>query len=267
METFSPRRHPAILAVLSLFLDGHSQSQIPFALTAAIPASVDNATGRYLRPFFEQAGESCGNANGIAYTFTYEMDWARELQPNVATNQYPYLYTYNFLNDGNSSNGTSHMYVDALNIAKENGIPDAATWGGFDAGFEKYNWMSGYEKYYQAMQNRVAAIDSFGIADSLGLRKLKQWIFDHGNGSKSGGIGNFAVSVFSSFGASGWQFAKIPSGSRSGQAISLIYGTDPLGDHAQTVVGYDDSVHFDFNKDGKFTNNVDQNGESAPCTC
>jgi hypothetical protein len=261
METRTLLRFPVLPAVLCFCLDGHAQSQIPIALTATIPASVDNGSGQYLRPFFEQDGESCGNANGIGYNFTYALDWARNLAANVAENQYPYLYTYNFLNDGDSFNGTSHMYVDALNIAKENGIPNVTTWGGFDAGYDNYNWMSGYDKYYKAMQNRVDVIDSFSIADSLGLRKLKQWIFDHGDGSTTGGIGNFAVSVWASFGVPGWQFGKIASGPKSGQNISLIYGSDPGGDHAQTVIGYNDSIHFDFNKDGKFTNNVDQNGD------
>jgi hypothetical protein len=261
MEKRIPRRSSAVLAILLFCLEGHSQTAIRIALTESVPAAVDNGTGQYLRPFFEQNGESCGNANGIGYTFTYEMDWARGLQPNVADNQYPYLYTFNFLNDGDSFNGTSHMYVDALNIAKENGIPNVTTWGGFDAGYDNYNWLNGYDKYFKAMQNRVEAIDSFSIADSLGLRKLKQWIYDHGNGSKSGGIANFAVSVWASFGVPGWQFGKIVSGPKMGQNISLIYGADPGGDHAQTAIGYNDSVRFDFNKDGKFTNNIDQNGD------
>ncbi len=255
------RLFPALLVVLLCTIAGHSQSQIRITLTDAIPTSVDNSTGQYLRPFFEQDGESCGNANGIGFTFTYEMDWARNLPANAADNQYAYLYTYNFLNDANSFNGTSHMYVDALNIAKENGIPNLTTWGGLDAGYDNYNWMTGYDKYYKAMQNRVDVIDSFSIADSLGLRKLKQWIYDHGNGSKVGGIANFAVSVWASFGVPGWQFGKIASGPKSGQSISLIYGLDPGGDHAQTAIGYNDSVRFDFNKDGKFTNNIDQNGD------
>ncbi|MBW8890562.1 MAG: hypothetical protein JF616_22645, partial [Fibrobacteres bacterium] len=261
METTQHRISAALLVISLNAVAGHAQSRIPIALTDAIPASVDNASSQYLRPFFEQDGESCGNANGIAYNFTYEMDWARNLPANAADNQYAYLYTYNFLNDGDSFNGTSHMYVDALNIAKENGIPNVTTWGGFDAGYDNYNWLNGYDKYYKAMQNRIDVIDSFSIADSAGLRKLKQWIFDHGNGSKTGGIGNFAVSVWASFGVPGWQFSKIPSGPKSGQNISLVYGVDPGGDHAQTVIGYNDSIHFDFNKDGKFTNNVDQNGD------
>jgi hypothetical protein len=33
------------------------------------------------------------------------------------------------------------------------------------------------------------------------------------------------------------------------------------GDHAETVVGYNDSVRFDYNGDGKFTNTLDLNGD------
>jgi hypothetical protein len=191
---------------------------------------------------------------GIAFNFTYEIDFARNLAANTNDNQFAYLYTYNFLNDGNTFNGTSHMYVNALIMAKENGIPNLTDWGGLNAGSENYQWMNGYDKYYRAMQNRVETIDSFSVIDSLGLRKLKQWIYDHGNGSKSGGLANFGVSVFAAPMQIGWQFTKMTSGPKNGQYLCLIYGTDISGDHAQTVIGYNDSVRYDFNKDGKFTN-------------
>jgi hypothetical protein len=254
MQSLSPYISLKAITVALCAITGYTQAQIPIKLTDTIPPSVENSNKPCFRSFFEQAGESCGNANGIGFTFTYELNCARDLPANVGTNQYSYLYTYNFLNEGDSWKGTSHMYVNALNIAKENGIPNVTDWGGFNSGLDNYNWMNGYDKYYRSMQNRVDVIDSFSINDSVGLRKLKQWLYDHGNGSKTGGVANIGISVWAAFMQIGWQFTKIPSGARSGQTICLIFGTDPGGDHAETVLGYNDSVRFDFNRDGKFTN-------------
>jgi len=237
-----------IMFVALCVVGGYSQNKIPITLTDFIPPSVENGTKQFFRPLFEQQGqETCGNANAIGYVFTYEIDWGRNLAASASGNQYSYIYTYSFLNDGSEWNGSSHMYVDAMNIVKENGIPNTADWGGFTAGYPT-KWISGYDYYYRGMQNRVEAIDSFYINDSTGLRKLKQWVFNHGNGSPDGGLALYAMSVFN------WQFAKIASGPQSGQTIALLYGNQAQGDHTQTVIGYNDSVRYDFNKDGKFTN-------------
>ena len=247
------KQKTAGLAAATLFVTlcatgGYSQNKIPITLTDAMPSSVENGTKQFFRPLFEQQGqETCGNANAIGYVFTYEIDWARNLAASASGNQYSYIYTYSFLNDGSEWNGSSHMYVDAMNIVKENGIPSVADWGGFTAGYPT-KWISGYDYYYRGMQNRVEAIDSFYINDSIGLRKLKQWVFNHGNGSSDGGLALYAMSVFN------WQFTKIASGPQSGQTIALLYGNQAQGDHTQTVIGYNDSVRYDFNKDGKFTN-------------
>jgi hypothetical protein len=222
--------------------------------TTPLPSFVNNSLKQFFRPIFNQQGESCGNASGIAYNFTYQIDCARNLPASVAGNQYPYIYTYNFLNDGSSNNGASHMYVDALNIVKENGVPNVTDWGGFTAGFPT-KWMSGYDLYYRAMQNRVDKIDSIDMLSVGGIAKLKQWLYDLGNGSANGGVANFGCSV------SGWQFVKIASGPEAGKSICIKYGSDPSYDHGQTIVGYNDSIRYDFNKDGKFTNTVDLNGD------
>ncbi len=257
MKLFPQLPLSAVMAATLLDAAGLSPTRIPITLTDTIPSSVENASQKFFRPYFEEAGFSCGSAMGIAFNFTYEINFARNTAANTRDNQHAYLYTYNFLNDGSTWSGTSHMYVNALNISRENGIPNLSDWGGLNAGADNYQWMNGYDKYYRAMQNRVEIIDSFSVADSLGLRKLKQWIYDHGNGSKYGGLANYGVSVFGANMQIGWQFTRMTSGPKSGQYLCLIYGTDIAGDHAQTAIGYNDSVCYDFNKDGKFSNNGD----------
>ena len=226
-----------------------SSGQIPIQLTAPLPSRVDNSQRQFFPPIIDQLGESCGNANGIGYTFTYETDALRNLPASAAQNQYPYWYTYAFLNDGSDTVGTSHMYVDALQIAQENGIPAVADCGTFTAS-SPTRWLSGYDAYYSAMRNRVDIIDSIDMLDASGFAKLKQWLYDHGDKSPSGGIANFGCNV------DGWQSVPIVSGPETGKTIMVKYGPSG-GDHGQTIVGYDDSVRYDFNGDGKFTNTLD----------
>jgi hypothetical protein len=242
-----------IICLMVLGISG-LYAQIPITLTPSLPANVDNKSKQFFRPMFSQQGESCGNANGIGFAFTYEMDCARNVSANSAANQYPYSHTYHFLNDGSQNNGTSHMYVDAFNIVRENGIPNVADYGGITSGFPT-KWLSGYDLWYKAIQNRVDKIDTIGTLDTLGLRKVKQWVYDHGNGSPNGGVANFGCS------AVGWQEGTIASGVEAGKTILTSYGISANGDHAQTICGYNDSIRNDVNKDGKFTKNVDVNND------
>jgi hypothetical protein len=257
------KKIPVILIALLCFTSDII-CQITITQTLSLPSRVDNSKKNFFRPVFEQEGESCGNAASIGYTFTYEMACARGLSATSDTNQYPYLYTYHFLNGGSGDSGNSHAYVDAFKIARENGIPNIAVFGGFTeyvlngSTYNNYSytrWMSGYDSYYLAMQNRVDAIDTIDMMEDGSIDKLRQWLYDHGNGSADGGVANFGCS------AKGWKFGIIPSGQDSGKHICTAYGTDSTGDHAQTIAGYDDSVHYDFNGDGKFSDTVDQNGD------
>jgi hypothetical protein len=230
-------------------------AQITITLDSTLPYIVDNSAKQFFRAMFNQGQcECCGNANAIGYTFTYEMDCARNLSAVDTADQYPYLFTYHFLNGGSADSGTSHMYVDAFKIARENGIPNVIDFGGFTTSQVKgypTKWMSGYDYYYRAMQNRVDRIDTIDMTQSGAIVKLKQWLYDHGNGSENGGIANFGCSAYY------WHFTTIASGQEAGKSICTGYGTLASGDHAQTIIGYNDSIHYDFNGDGKFTNTVD----------
>ncbi|MBN1129747.1 MAG: hypothetical protein JXA71_12210 [Chitinispirillaceae bacterium] len=240
------------MSVLCFFAGGFCGISIERS-SDPLPSSVDNSANKYFRPIFSQQGYSCGNANGVAYTFTYEINAARNLPANTAANQYPYCYTYHFLNDGSSMNGTSHMYIDAWTIIRENGIANSVDFGGFTNGYPT-RWMTGYDLYYKAMHNRVDRIDSIDMFEANALARVKQWLVDHGNGSPVGGVCNFGIR------SQGKQLMPIPSGPETGKSIMRRYGTS--GDHAQTVVGYNDSIRYDFNGDGRFTNTIDLTGDN-----
>lgn len=219
-----------------------------------LPSQVDNSKKPYLRPVFNQLGESCGEAAGTGMAFTYEINAARKLSATVPENQYPYCYTYHFLNEGQDTNGTNDPR-NGWRIIRENGIPCVADFGGFMKGYPT-RWVSGYDTYYHGMQNRISDYFEFKANTPQGLTRMKQWLYDHGDGSESGGVLNFGANTFEVY------TQELPQGTpQAGKSIVLQWGL--FTGHCLTVVGYDDSVRFDVNDDGKYTNDLDITGDST----
>jgi hypothetical protein len=231
---------------------GYPAAQIPITISGSVPASVNNSTNKYFPGIVNQGSrEACANAAGTGCIFSYEMNAARNADGTTPENRYPFFYTYDFLNDGSERLGTYRMFLDAWKIGQENGIANLADFGSDDLGSTR--WVSGYDRYYRIMQNRVDQIDSFEMIDTNSLRKMKQWLFDRGNGALCGGLLLFTVYMYGS------QEDYIPSGAEAGKDFVKYWGTaqDTASQHAMTIVGYNDSVRFDFNGDNKFTNNLD----------
>ncbi len=209
-----------------------------------LPDKVDNSATTHFRPVFEQKGGSCAQASSIGYAFTYELNYLRGLPGNVADNQYPYDFTYNLVNAGSGNNGS--YPTQAWAIAKSLGIPNVTSYGGFGLGKFK-QWVSGYSIYYNAMTNRISGDFTINTSKPEGVTKMKQWLYDHQNGSSQGGC------LVMCYNATGEALATIKPGlPEAGKKIMYQFGYD--GGHAITIVGYNDSVCYDFNKDGKFTN-------------
>ena len=183
--------------------------------------------------------------------FTYEINTIRGVAGNVPENQYPYDFSYNFINSGSGNNGG--FPDQGFRIAMYMGIPTVKVYGGF--GLAKYNqWVSGYDKYFNGMANRADSQFTITVNTPDGITKAKQWLFDHGNGSAQGGCAAFC------YDASGSKIVSLPSGTpQAGKKMMIKNGTG--GGHAVTIAGYDDSVRYDFNGDGKYTNNIDINGD------
>lgn len=216
---------------------------------AALPSSVDNTTHPAFRPIFNQKGGSCAQASGVAYVFTYEINCLRGLPSNTLENQYPYDFTYNFLNNGNGESGTNTN--NGWNIIKNIGIPNARDYGGFGLG-NFTEWVSGYDVYYKGMENRLKEYFQITIRKPEDIEKMKQWLVDRANGSPEGGC-----LVFAAY-AEGEQIKKLASGTpEAGKSVVVNFGTS--GGHSMTIAGYNDQICYDYNGDGKFTNDIDLN--------
>jgi hypothetical protein len=220
---------------------------------AAAPAKIDNSILPAFRPVFAQKGGSCAQACAIGYVFTYEMNTLRNVAGNVPENQYPYDFTYNFVNNGSGNYGSCMEW--GWDIAKNMGIPTVKAYGGFALG--KFNqWVSGYSVYYNGMANRSAEYFYISVSTPAGINTMRQWLATHGNASGKGGCLVFAYNAY------GTTIVPLSAGTPEAGKYAMIKG-GTAGGHGVTIAGYNDSIRYDYNGDGKYTNNIDINHDGV----
>lgn len=219
-----------------------------------LPAAVDNTTQPYFRPIFMQDGGSCGQASGMGYCFTYEIDCERGVPADNLLTQYPTHYTWNFLNGGT---GGGSWHFDGWVIVQSDGCPNVLDWGG-DYAYGGYSrWMSGYDEYYNGMHNKVLDIFAIQVGNEQGLETLKHWLFNHLGKKEPGGLAVFAAGVSNDF-----TMTSLPAGTPEA-GKSVVVWWDAEVNHAMTIVGYNDSIRYDFNGDGQYTNHIDINSDGT----
>lgn len=226
---------------------------------ADLPDSVDNSLSIFFRPVFSQYANECSQAAGVGYTFTYELNRMRGTNANFNKNQFPHYFTYNFLNGGDESKGSN--YFDGWEILKREGCPYNQDYGGMvpsdDPEMRGILWMTGYEKYERVTENRLCEVIALPTDTPDGLENLKRWLFDHGDGSAWGGVANFSAGVFYN-----WQTDTLHLGTpHSGDMVITKWHT--AVNHAMTIIGYNDSIKYDYNGDGRFTNDLDINEDGV----
>ena len=216
------------------------------------PAYVNNAELKFFPPVFNQDGGSCGSASRICYMFTYELNAYRNLNGKLAKNYYPSHFVWLHTN-GNSG---KDQFVTSI------GVPSAATYGGQtysslfgyqDCADNDFGWMQGYDKWFEAMHNRMLKPANFpvSVGTEEGREAVKNWLWNHsGDDSfQAGGICGIGVAS-----AGGNYDGSIPSTTANknagvvGKKYVKAWGTQV--DHALTIVGYDDRIEFDLDGNG-----------------
>jgi len=224
-----------------------------------LPDRIDNSIRIYFRPVFSQYASECAQAAGVGYAFTYELNRARGTNANFNRNQFPHYFTYNFLNGGDGNKGSN--YFDGWEILKREGCPYNLDYGGMvpteDPELREILWMNGYEKYERAMENRLSEIIAIPVRTTEELNNLKRWLYDRGNGSAVGGVANFSAGVYYT-----WMTDTL-SGQSENTGDMVITKWHTTVNHAMTIAGYNDSIRYDYNGDGKFTNDLDINNDSV----
>ena len=217
-----------------------------------LPVSVDNSTQPYFRSITMQSGYECGQSAGICFNFTYELDRLRGVPANTNSNTYPSHFAWDFLNNANNYTGAS--FFDSWEIVRACGTMNVTDYGGGlnTGGYTR--WISGYDAYYNGMKNRINVVKAIRVDNPEGLQTLKYWLWDHLEGAAVGGVANIYGQYF------GAPVPTLPAGTpEAGKYVQTSWGGSPS--HAWTICGFNDSIRYDFNGDGQYTNNIDINGD------
>jgi hypothetical protein len=219
----------------------------------ALPSVVDNSTLPYFPGIYSQyAFFSCQQYAGVTYTYAYEVNRVRNVAANVAENRYPAHYSWNFMNYGGQYIGvnflhTFHALMQQGQMRRWEYGPDTAQgWIG---------WISGYEKYEKAFPNRIKSLRAINVTSEEGILTLKHYLYDHLDGSPTGGVACFTAAGPSNL-------YVLPSGTPE-EGKHVVIDWPSWATHGMTIIGYNDSVRYDVNDDGQFTNNIDINGDSV----
>ena len=216
------------------------------------PAYVDNSRLKYFPSVFNQDGGSCGSASRISYMFNYEINCLRDADAALPENVYPSHFTWLLTGQNSGKEG----------MAAANGIPNIVTYGGRtysnlfgnqDCEQSDYGWMQGYEKWFEAMNNRITSNGnlSLNVQTEAGRDLLKNWLWNHCGDEDfhAGGIAGFGV-------ASACTQENIPNTEANQTAgvvgMKYVKTWGAQVDHALTIVGYDDRIEFDLNGNGVY---------------
>lgn len=204
------------------------------------PDYIDNSESPYFPPIVSQHGGSCAQASGIHYLFTYEMNRYMERPvEGKKSNIFSYRWTWNYLNEGKDQGSFAS---DGIEITQTAGCITVSDYG-LDQDESVFRWVSGYEKYYNALHYRTKAMYSIDLDTREGIEKLMDYMIDKGDGHPGGGIASFSIS------GKDWGYGLYEGPSNTGiDHMILMKGTS--GAHAMTLVGYDLAFQYDFDNNG-----------------
>ena len=222
-----------------------------------LPAFVDNSQNKYFSGIYSQEQiASCQQYCSVRYIFSYEINRLRNLDGKKRQNGYSALYTYNFGNEGSADDGVSKFF--SWDVLRQQGqMNDSRYPNDHDSTLLFDLWVTGYDNYFEGMHNRVKNIWSIHPSTEEGILTLKNWIYDHLDGSPTGGVAGF-----SAWSPSTSNMRNLPEGTPEAGKVVIISWPGPAV-HGMVLVGYNDSIRYDLNNDGKFTNNLDVNGDGV----
>ncbi len=209
---------------------------------SSLPDAVDNSTLKYFPPIRSQGSlNSCGAFSGTYYAMTYMYAMANDIDAkNGGTAcQLSPKWTYNMLNGG-GNNGV--WYYWAYDIGIKNGV---ATWAEFPYDSNYRAWCLNPAVWKAAIYRRFDKEGYVANTDQdSGIQEVKQLLVN-------GYVLNIPTYIYS------WQYTTIsddPSTNADDAYVGKkvcywVNGTS--GYHAMTVVGYNDNIWVDINKNGK----------------
>lgn len=234
------------------------------ATSTPLPAYVNNSNAKWFPPIFNQTGGSCGASSRIGYMMTYEWNAFRLSDASKIEHRLPPHFEYPFSYNGLSKDHMA-IYVGYPTGDIYGGWDISSIYGAYEVDSNDAGWMQGYDSWHNAMFNRITGTANFpnGSHTPEGMEAIKRWLFNH-NGDPSwpvitdengthivGGIAGLGCGIS---GCVVKQVADVEANRQAG-VVGKHYierWRYDIADHAITLVGYDDHVVFDLDKNGKY---------------
>ncbi len=213
-----------------------------------LPDRVDNSRTDYFPPIVKQRFESCAQQVGIYYMLTYERCRALGIRAVLPENQLACGFAWHFLNRGINRGAE---LAEGWQLTQAMGVPSVVTYGS-NEGDTVDHWISGYERYREAMRHGVRGYHFTKLTTIEDVLEAKRWLYERGKEEKAPG-GLLAMEGR----LEGSEIIVMPN-----HPTPMIkrWGAEGRG-HVMTCVGYDDRVGMDFNGDGLVTNDRDLDGD------
>lgn len=222
----------------------------PSGRRVSLPAALNNAERKYFPPIIRQQGGSCLAASRVGYCATYLLNAKYNRDGSLPENRLEPHFLYNFFNGGSGANSMSDPAV--ISGFEEIGCMTYADYPKATGDFFSF-WPSGVEHYLKALENRIHLKEyQLNINDIAAITRAKEWLHVMDDDTIGG-----LIAIACNYGSA--QLDTITSGKAVGETYVQSFGM--TGGHALTLVGYDDSICIDLNGDGKYTNDVDLNGD------
>lgn len=248
------------------------------AQTDKLPEYVNNANAKWFPPIFGQTGGSCGVSSRVGYMMTYEWNAFRLSDASKLEHRLPPHFQYPFSYNGLGKEEMA-MYVGYPTGDVYGGWDVSSIYGAYEVDSNDAGWMQGYDSWYNAMFNRISRSANFpkGSNTKEGMEAIKRWLYNH-NGDTTwptvtdengthivGGIAGLGCGI------SGCEIEEVPNVEENRKAgvvgkHFIRHWRFDTADHAITLVGYDDRVVFDLDKNGKYgeaSNRLGQNEKGA----
>lgn len=219
-----------------------------------LPDHWSNMGEKYMRPVFNQIGGSCGPSSRIGYMFTYEMNAYRDKDASKLENQYPTHFVYPYSYD-NLSKDAFATYVGIPNGVTYSGDDCSTIYGCYESNVNNAGWMTGYEKWYEAMHNRITGFAHFSVGTNTeeGRTAIKWWLYNHNGDPDFRGVGGILGLGCAISDAGYATVPNTPANTATGLVgKKILHHWDPSVDHAVTLVGYDDRLEFDLDENGVY---------------
>ncbi|MCM1516995.1 MAG: hypothetical protein NC080_11420, partial [Paraprevotella sp.] len=259
-KAYSPE--PRLMKYVQMQGESGSRKMARRAAADELPDHWNNADTKYFPPVFNQAGGSCGSASRICYMFTHEINALRDVSGKLSENQYPSHFVWLFTS-GNDGKDEFVEYVGVPNSVVYGGRTYSMLFGYQEEGNNDFGWMTGYDKWKNAIGNRMLRPtgNPLTVDTEEGRLAAKAWLYNHAGDLdfKAGGLIGLGV-------ASGGIWKNIPKTDANDAAgvtnQYYVYRWGTQVDHAVTMVGWDDRIEFDLDGNG-IAGEVDKDEKGA----